>query len=51
MLEGFVEGNVHSEFMTDEEIEYLKKHISTCQLFDLPHTEYGPNKLAMIRKK
>ena len=51
MLEGFLAGNVHSEFMTNEEMEYLKNHMSSCEIFDLPHTEYGPNKLAMLKKK
>ncbi len=51
MLENLAEGRAESEFLTESERKYLEDNVSECRIFDLPTTEYGPNKLAMIKKK
>lgn len=40
-----------SQFLTQEENDYLTENIEYCEIFDLPETIYGPNKLAFFRKK
>jgi len=40
-----------SQFLNKEENEYLTNTIESCELFDLPTTIYGPNKLAFFKKK
>lgn len=52
MIERYLEtGSISSEFLNEDEIEYLNSNIADCKLFDLPETEYGPNKLALFLKK
>jgi hypothetical protein len=41
----------NSRFLTYEENEYLTQNISFCNLYDLPKTSYGFNKLALFIKK
>ena len=41
---------VESLFLTKEENDYLTNNIIYCDLFDLPKTDYGPNKLAVFKK-
>ena len=41
---------VESLFLTKEENDYLTNNIIYCDLFNLPKTDYGPNKLAVFKK-
>jgi glycosyltransferase involved in cell wall biosynthesis len=50
-LQDFVAtGRAASEFLTYEENRYLTDHVGKLLIFDLPDTEYGPNRLGLIRK-
>lgn len=52
MLKDFIDtGSLFSEFMSAEEINYLNNNIGHAKLFDLPDTEYGPNKLGLLVAK
>ena len=52
VIETFIKtGKIKSEFMETSEMRYLEKWTENCQLFDLPKTEYGPNKLALLERK
>lgn len=41
---------ITSAFLTTTEMEYLNTTITEVQIFDLPATSYGPNRLALIKK-
>lgn len=52
MLKDFIDtGVLSSEFMNAEEIDYLNNNIDYVKLFDLPDTDYGPNKLGLLVAK
>lgn len=52
VIEEYIKSNtIKSCFMRPEEVDYLNKNIDMAQLFDLPPTMYGFNKLAYFRKK
>jgi hypothetical protein len=52
MIEDYIKDKkVTSEFITEEEKAYLDENIASCEMFDLPETIYGPNKLALFIKK
>ena len=40
-----------SPFLNDSENKYLTENISKCELFELPETFYGKNKLVIFQKK
>jgi hypothetical protein len=50
-LQDFVQrGTASSSFLNQVENQYLTDHVETLLIFDLPDTEYGPNRLALLRK-
>ena len=52
VIENYIRtGEMKSEFMTQEEMNYLNDNVKECKIFDLPETMYGPNKLALFIKK
>lgn len=52
MIENFINTKqLQSEFLIKEEMQYLTDQITDCVLFDLPGTIYGPNQLALFKKK
>lgn len=52
MIEDFIKDKkITSHFLNEEEISYLNDNINTCDLFNLPPSEYGPNQLALFTKK
>lgn len=52
MIETYLEKKyITSHFLTKQEVSYLNDNISMCNLFNLPETSYGPNKLALFTKK
>jgi len=44
-------GTVESEYLTEQEREYLDGHIADCALFDTAETRSGPSHLAVFRKR
>lgn len=51
VIEKFIESNeFYSPFLLDEENNYLTNNIKSIELFELPKTFYGINKLALIQK-
>jgi hypothetical protein len=41
----------NSDFLSEEENEYLTKNIDNATIFDLERTYYGFNKLSLFTKK
>tara|TARA_R110000824_G_C15189742_1_gene674594 strand:- start:1022 stop:1711 length:690 start_codon:yes stop_codon:yes gene_type:complete len=41
---------MESLFLARDENDYLTNNITDCRLFELPETEYGPNRLALFKK-
>lgn len=39
-----------SQFLTDEENEFLTRNVAKCLILNLPETEYGPNRLAVLKR-
>lgn len=39
-----------SQFLNDEENELLGRTVQKCMILNLPETEYGPNRLAVLKK-
>jgi glycosyltransferase involved in cell wall biosynthesis len=39
-----------SQFLNDEENEFLSRNVAKCFILNLPETEYGPNRLAVLKK-
>jgi glycosyltransferase involved in cell wall biosynthesis len=44
-------GTIESEYLTEQEREYLDGHIADCALFDTAETRSGPSHLAVFRKR
>lgn len=52
MIEVFIETKeLNSQYLTDVEKQHINENVSACELFALPETAYGPNRLALFRKK
>ena len=39
-----------SQFLNDEENKFLSHNVDKCLIANLPETEYGPNRLAVLKK-
>lgn len=39
-----------SQFLSPEENEFLTRNVAKCFILNLPETEYGPNRLAVLKK-
>ena len=51
VIEQFIESKkFNSPFLSDEENNYLTDNIKNVEVFDLPKTFYGINKLALFQK-
>jgi hypothetical protein len=51
IIEQFIESKkFNSPFLSDEENNYLTENIKNVEVFDLPKTFYGINKLALFKK-
>ena len=50
VIEDFIKkGEMNSPFLNNKENEALTKNIKSGEIFDLPESEYGPNKLALFK--
>jgi len=51
ILENYIANKeIKSPFMTNKEINYLNENISDMEMFELPKTHWGINKLCLIKK-
>lgn len=41
----------NSPFLTEEENNYITENVEFCEIYELPKTFYGDNKLALFKKK
>ena len=52
MIQDYIEKKkLNSEFLTEEEKKYLNENIYAAHIYDLPQTDYGPNRLGLLIKK
>jgi hypothetical protein len=52
VLEDFMsQGRFNSPFLTAKENQFLTNAVTSCEIFELPATHWGQNKLALLFRK